>query len=170
MFFTIRSLRLRAGPSLHDQLPGHSKKPFRKARFLRPFSSLDLSTEQLDLDSSCYSIPVSNVPSQYLASVAHVNGNTPRVLKLCWNQCESGTLIQPLKAHVWSQPQHLNSNTLNTEIGLAKDGRQQVIGIRFPARIIFQRHVLGGRLRRGLRAFSTNLVRQRVEVRTSTLT
>lgn len=160
MFFTKRTLPvLPARLSPHNQTPGHNNNTFCKDRLPRPNSYVDSSTKNLDPDSACHSIPISiAVPSQYVTSVTSINGNNPRDLELFWNQCESGTLTQPLKAHVWSQRRHVTSNTSNTPHSLGKDGGYLGNSTRLSPRIICQKHVLGSGLRWRVRAFSTNLV------------
>ena len=160
MFFTKRSLpALNACLSPHGRARCHHNKPLCKDGFPRLNSCVDHDTENLDLGSAWRSLHISNtIPSQYAMFITRVNRNPPRALKLFLNQCESGTLIQPLKAHVWSQRRHVTSNTLDTALNLSKDGRDHSISIPLHARIKSRKRILGSGLRWRVRDFSTKLV------------
>ena len=161
MFFPKRSLPvLQARLSPHDQTPGHNNSQFCKDRTPRSSSCVDISTEKLGLARARQSMPVAHaVPSQNAASVICVVGNTPRSMKLFSIQCESGTLIQPLKAHVWSQRRHITNHGSNTAQNSRKDGRDRSIHVQaLSRRIIFQKHILGSRLSWWTRDLSTNVV------------
>lgn len=160
MFFTKRSPPVQyAGLLPHGYTPSHSNSQFCKDRISSFISCVDLSTEKLGLGSACHSRPVSHsVPSQNVASVICVDGNAPRSVKPFWIQCESGTSIQPLKTHVWSQRRHLTSHRSNTALSLNKDERDRGTSIQVPNGIIFQKHVLASGLRWWAQAFSTSVV------------
>ena len=150
---------LQARLSPHDQTPGHNNNQFCKNKFPRSTSCVDISTDKLGRASACHSMPVAHaVPSQNVASVICVVGNTSRKMKLFKIQCESGTLIRPLKAHVWSQRRRITNHGSNTAQNSIQDGRDWGIQIQVLGRNIFQQNIMGSRLRGWTRDLSTNVV------------
>lgn len=160
MFFPKRSLPvLHARLSPHGQTPGHNNSPFCNDRFPGFTSGVQLFARKPHLVRTRHSMSISNaMPSSNVVSIIRVVGNTPRNLKPFWNQCESGTLIQPLKAHVWSQRRHIISTTLNTVHSLNKHGRDQGVSTQVPTKIIYRKNVLRSGLGWRARLFSTNVV------------
>lgn len=158
MFLTKRSPpALCARLSPHDHTPSQNNSHFCKNRLPSLISWVHLSTDNLALSSACHSMP-----SQNVASVICVDGNAPRTVKPFWIQCESGTLIRPLKTHVWSQQRHLTRHLTrprsNTALSWNKDGRYRGNNLQVSSRIMVQKHILASGLGWRTQATSISLV------------